>query len=200
MDRVIGGIEKKSRVLSDFEKKVVAYHEAGHAITGWFLKYADPLMKISIIPRGSAALGYAQYLPKETAISTATQLFDRICVLLGGRVSELITFGHLSTGASDDLQKVTQIAYSKVLCPACPPPPTRSGMWYRPSGIANREQTGSGVRSSGMLRLLSPPGPTPGTSHMPRGIPMKSSRVRTPVLVSWSCHSDFLVPSLSCSL
>ena len=114
MDRVIGGIEKRSRVLSDFEKKVVAYHEAGHAIVGWFLKYADPLMKISIIPRGSAALGYAQYLPKETAISTATQLLDRICVLLGGRVSELIHFGHLSTGASDDLQKVTQIAYSQV--------------------------------------------------------------------------------------
>uniref|UniRef100_A0A7S1ISB6 AAA+ ATPase domain-containing protein n=1 Tax=Eutreptiella gymnastica TaxID=73025 RepID=A0A7S1ISB6_9EUGL len=114
VDRVIGGIERRSRVLSPFEKKVVAYHEAGHAIVGWFLKYADPLMKISIIPRGSAALGYAQYLPKETSITTGPQLADRICVLLGGRVSELIHFGHLSTGASDDLQKVTQIAYSQI--------------------------------------------------------------------------------------
>jgi len=114
VDRVIGGIEKRSRVLSDFEKKVVAYHEAGHAIVGWFLKYADPLMKISVIPRGSAALGYAQYLPKETSISNSAHLADRLCVLLGGRVSELLNFGHLSTGAADDLQKVTQLAYSQV--------------------------------------------------------------------------------------
>ena len=114
IDRVIGGIEKRSRAMSDFEKRVVAYHEAGHAIVGWFLESCDPLMKISIVPRGSAALGYAQYLPSEMNMQTYNQLRDRMAMTLGGRASEWIHFSHLSTGAQDDLRKVTSMAYSAV--------------------------------------------------------------------------------------
>ncbi|KAJ9451600.1 ATP-dependent zinc metalloprotease FTSH 10 [Diplonema papillatum] len=114
IDRVIGGIEKRSRVMSEREKKAVAYHEAGHAVVGWFLEHCDPLMKISIVPRGSAALGYAQYLPSEKQMQTFQQLFDQICMTLGGRASELYHFNHLSTGAQDDLSKVTRLAYSSV--------------------------------------------------------------------------------------
>lgn len=114
IERVIAGLEKKSRILSPEEKKIVAYHEAGHAIAGWFLEHADPLLKVSIIPRGSAALGYAQYLPKDQYLYTKEQLLDRMCMTLGGRASELIFFGKLSTGARDDLSKVTQLAYSQI--------------------------------------------------------------------------------------
>ena len=115
IDRSIGGLERKSRPLSPFEKRVVAYHEAGHAVVGWFLKHADPLLKATIIPRSGGALGFAQYLPKEQFIYTFDALMDRMCTLLGGRVSEKIFFDHFSTGASDDLQKVTQLAYSQVM-------------------------------------------------------------------------------------
>uniref|UniRef100_A0A0K0EDF4 AAA domain-containing protein n=1 Tax=Strongyloides stercoralis TaxID=6248 RepID=A0A0K0EDF4_STRER len=114
IERVIAGMEKKSQVLQPEEKKTVAYHEAGHAVTGWFLQYADPLLKVSIIPRGKG-LGYAQYLPKEQYLYTKEQLMDRICVLLGGRVSEELFFGRITTGAQDDLQKVTQMAYSQIV-------------------------------------------------------------------------------------
>jgi AFG3 family protein len=114
IDRVLAGIEHRSRVLSDFEKRVVAHHEAGHAVAGWFLKRADPLMKVSIVPRGGSALGYAQYLPNESKSRTANEIFDSMCVTLGGRVAERIFFDHLSTGASDDLQKVCRMAYSHV--------------------------------------------------------------------------------------
>uniref|UniRef100_A0A0N4V7Q3 CARD domain-containing protein n=1 Tax=Enterobius vermicularis TaxID=51028 RepID=A0A0N4V7Q3_ENTVE len=114
IERVVAGMEKKSQVLQPEEKKTVAYHEAGHAITGWFLEHADPLLKVSIIPRGKG-LGYAQYLPKEQYLYTKEQLLDRICMMLGGRVSEEIFFGRITTGAQDDLQKVTQMAYSQVI-------------------------------------------------------------------------------------
>jgi AFG3 family protein len=114
IDRVLAGIEQRSRVLSDFEKNVVAHHEAGHAVAGWFLNRADPLMKVSIVPRGGKALGYAQYLPNENMQRSADDIIDSICVTLGGRVAEKIFFDHLSTGASDDLQKVTRMAYSHV--------------------------------------------------------------------------------------
>ncbi|KAI9476108.1 MAG: peptidase family M41-domain-containing protein [Benjaminiella poitrasii] len=114
IERVIAGLEKKSRVLSPEEKKTVAYHEAGHAVAGWFLKYADPLLKVSVIPRGSAALGYAQYLPKDQYLYSKSQLLDRMCMTLGGRVSEQIFFDSITTGAHDDLQKVTKIAYAQV--------------------------------------------------------------------------------------
>jgi AFG3 family protein len=114
IERVIAGLEKKSRVLSPEEKKTVAYHEAGHAIAGWYLKYADPLLKVSVIPRGSAALGYAQYLPKDQYLYSKKQLLDRMCVMLGGRISESMFFDSITTGAQDDLQKVTKLAYAQV--------------------------------------------------------------------------------------
>ncbi|WFC94805.1 Mitochondrial inner membrane m-AAA protease component [Malassezia brasiliensis] len=111
IERVIAGLERKSRVLSPEEKITVAYHEAGHAVCGWFLEYADPLLKVSIIPRGVGALGYAQYLPKERYLFSTEQLFDRMCMTLGGRVSEEIFFGRITTGAQDDLSKITRLAF-----------------------------------------------------------------------------------------
>jgi len=114
VDRVLAGIEKRAQVLSDFEKRVVSYHEAGHAVVGWFLERADPLMKVSIVPRGGKALGYAQYLPSENRVQTEKEMFDDICVLLGGRAAEMVFFQHLSTGAQDDLSKVCKISYSLV--------------------------------------------------------------------------------------
>ncbi|GAA5935301.1 hypothetical protein JCM3775_007265 [Rhodotorula graminis] len=98
------------RVLDKDEKKTVAYHEAGHAVCGWFLEWADPLLKVSIVPRGVGALGYAQYLPKERYLYTTEQLVDRMCMTLGGRVAEEIFFKRITTGAQDDLQKVTRMA------------------------------------------------------------------------------------------
>mgnify|MGYP001200181794 FL=1 len=114
IDRVIGGLEKKSKIISPEEKKIVAYHEAGHAITGWFLKYADPLVKVSIVPRGIAALGYAQYLPKEQYLYQTEQLLDDMCMALGGRAAEELVFGKISTGALSDLERITKMAYSMV--------------------------------------------------------------------------------------
>ncbi|KAI9295674.1 ATP-dependent metallopeptidase Hfl [Neoconidiobolus thromboides FSU 785] len=114
IERVIAGLEKKTKVLSPEEKKTVAYHEAGHAVSGWYLQHADPLLKVSIIPRGAGALGYAQYLPKDQYLFTREQLFDRMCMTLGGRVSEQIFFNTITTGAQDDLQKVTKLAYSQI--------------------------------------------------------------------------------------
>ncbi|XP_032645477.1 mitochondrial inner membrane m-AAA protease component AFG3L2 isoform X4 [Chelonoidis abingdonii] len=114
IERVIGGLEKKTQVLQPEEKKTVAYHEAGHAVAGWFLEHADPLLKVSIIPRGKG-LGYAQYLPREQYLYTKEQLLDRMCMTLGGRVSEQIFFRRITTGAQDDLKKVTQSAYAQIV-------------------------------------------------------------------------------------
>uniref|UniRef100_A0A3Q1LK47 AFG3 like matrix AAA peptidase subunit 2 n=1 Tax=Bos taurus TaxID=9913 RepID=A0A3Q1LK47_BOVIN len=114
IERVIGGLEKKTQVLQPEEKKTVAYHEAGHAVAGWYLEHADPLLKVSIIPRGKG-LGYAQYLPREQYLYTREQLLDRMCMTLGGRVSEEIFFGRITTGAQDDLRKVTQSAYAQIV-------------------------------------------------------------------------------------
>jgi len=114
IERVIGGLEKKSRVLSPREKKVVAYHEAGHAICGWYLEHADPLLKVSIVPRGSAALGYAQLQVKDQYLHTTEQIQDRVCMALGGRIAEKIIFDEITTGASDDLDKITQWTYGQV--------------------------------------------------------------------------------------
>jgi cell division protease FtsH len=114
IDRVIGGLEKKNKIISPEEKKIVAYHEAGHAIAGWFLEYADPLLKVSIVPRGVAALGYAQYLPKEQYLYRTEQLMDSMCMTLGGRVAEQIFFGKISTGAQNDLERITKLAYSMI--------------------------------------------------------------------------------------
>lgn len=114
IDRVIGGLEKKNKIISPEEKKIVAYHEAGHAIAGWFLENADPLVKVSIVPRGVAALGYAQYLPKEQYLYTYDQLMDTICMSLGGRAAEELVFSKVSTGAQNDLERITRMAYGMV--------------------------------------------------------------------------------------
>jgi cell division protease FtsH len=114
IDRVIGGLEKKTKIISPEEKKIVAYHEAGHAVAGWFLEHADPLVKVSIVPRGIAALGYAQYLPKEQFLYQTEQLIDEMCMTLGGRAAEEIIFGKISTGALSDLERITKMAYSMV--------------------------------------------------------------------------------------
>ncbi len=114
VDRAIGGLEKKNKLISPEEKKIIAYHEAGHAICGWFLEYAHPLLKVSIIPRGVAALGYAQYLPKEKYIERENEMLDRMCMTLGGRAAERIVFNEISTGAQNDLDQVTRVAYAMV--------------------------------------------------------------------------------------
>ncbi|XP_014239948.1 AFG3-like protein 2 [Cimex lectularius] len=114
IERVVAGMEKKSNVLQPEEKKTVAFHEAGHAVAGWFLQHAEPLLKVSIVPRGKG-LGYSQYLPKEQYLYSKEQLFDTMCVALGGRVAEEIFFDRITTGAQDDLKKVTKSAYAQVL-------------------------------------------------------------------------------------
>lgn len=112
-DRIIGGLES-NKIMSDQEKKIVAHHEAGHAIAGWFLEHADPLLKVTIIPRSSGALGFAQYLPKEVFLRSREQIMDLVCMALAGRASEQVFFGEVTTGASDDLRRVTQIVYSTI--------------------------------------------------------------------------------------
>ncbi|KAG6475722.1 hypothetical protein ZIOFF_064951 [Zingiber officinale] len=134
IDRIIGGLEKKnkisanavtstrevlslfdgSNVISKLERRTVAYHEAGHAVVGWFLEHAEPLLKVTIVPRGTAALGFAQYVPNENLLMTKEQLFDMTCMTLGGRASEEVLIGKISTGAQNDLEKVTKMTYAQV--------------------------------------------------------------------------------------
>jgi cell division protease FtsH len=115
IDRVIGGLEKKNKLISPDEKKVVAYHEAGHAVAGWFREFTDPVVKVSIVPRGMAALGYAQSLPEERYLYTKEALIDRMVMTMGGRVAEEIIFGRITTGAQNDLEKITKMAYAMVV-------------------------------------------------------------------------------------
>lgn len=128
-DRIIGGLEAR-KIMSPEEKKVVgkipldsrslisflslAYHEAGHAIAGWYMEHTDPLLKVTIVPRSSGALGFAQYLPKELFLRTKDQILDMVCMALAGRASEQVNFGKVTTGAADDLRRVTQIVYQMV--------------------------------------------------------------------------------------
>ncbi|XP_039359521.1 paraplegin isoform X2 [Mauremys reevesii] len=114
VERVIAGTAKKSKILSQEERRVVAFHESGHALVGWLLEHTEAVMKVSIAPRTNAALGFTQILPKDQYLFTKEQLFERMCMALGGRVSEAITFNKVTTGAEDDLRKVTKIAYSMV--------------------------------------------------------------------------------------
>lgn len=146
IERVVAGLEKKSRVLSPEEKETVAYHEAGHAVAGWFLEHADPLLKVSIIPRGSAALGYAQYLPKDQYLYTREQLLDRICMTLGGRVSEELFFKRITTGARDDLSKVTKLIYGQLVTYGMDPT----------LGPLSYDDVGSGSQGSGSGELYKP--------------------------------------------
>ena len=113
MDRIIGGMEKKSKIISPIEKKTIAYHEAGHATVSWMLQYASPLVKVTIVPRGKS-LGAAWYLPEERQLTTTQQLKDEMCAALGGRASEEIFFNKISTGALSDLEKVTKQAYAMI--------------------------------------------------------------------------------------
>lgn len=112
-DRVIGGLES-NKIMSAEEKSIVAHHEAGHAVAGWFLEHADPVLKVTIIPRSSGALGFAQYLPKEIYLRTQQQILDMISMALAGRAAEEVFFGRVTTGASDDLKRVTDIAYGMI--------------------------------------------------------------------------------------
>mmetsp|Transcript_18658 Transcript_18658/g.17987 ORF Transcript_18658/g.17987 Transcript_18658/m.17987 type:complete len:821 (+) Transcript_18658:210-2672(+) len=112
-ERIIGGLESK-KIMSPEERRVVAYHEAGHAIAGWNLEFADPLLKVTIVPRGNGALGFAQYLPKEIFLRTREQILDMVCMALAGRAAEQVNFGRVTTGAANDLQRVTQIVYQMV--------------------------------------------------------------------------------------
>jgi len=114
LDRVIGGLEKKNKIISPREKEIIAYHEAGHAICGWFLENASPLVKVTIVPRGIGTLGYAQYLPKEEYITRTEALLDRMTMTLGGRAAEKVVFDKISTGAQSDLDQVTKMAYSMI--------------------------------------------------------------------------------------
>lgn len=113
VDRIIGGLEKKSKIITPAEKKVIAYHEAGHATSSWLLEHASPLVKVTIVPRGKS-LGAAWYLPDERQITTPDQMLDEMCAALGGRAAEEIIFGEISTGALSDLEKVTKQAYAMV--------------------------------------------------------------------------------------
>ena len=113
IDRIVGGLERKNKIITDEEKRVIAYHEAGHATVSWILENASPLIKVTIIPRGKA-LGAAWYLPEERQITTREQLMDELAATLGGRVSEQLTFGEVSTGALNDLERVTKQAYAMV--------------------------------------------------------------------------------------
>uniref|UniRef100_A0A8B9GU30 Mitochondrial inner membrane m-AAA protease component paraplegin n=1 Tax=Astyanax mexicanus TaxID=7994 RepID=A0A8B9GU30_ASTMX len=114
VERVIAGSVKKSKILSKEEQRVVAFHESGHALVGWLLEHTEAVMKVSIAPRTNAALGFAQILPKDQYLFTKEQLFERMCMALGGRASEAITFNKVTTGAQDDLRKVTRVAYAMV--------------------------------------------------------------------------------------
>ena len=113
VDRIIGGLEKKNKIISAHEKKVIAYHEAGHAAISWLLEHTSPLIKVTIVPRGNS-LGAAWYLPEERQITTKEQIMDELCAALGGRAAEQITFGAISTGALSDLEKITKQAYASV--------------------------------------------------------------------------------------
>jgi cell division protease FtsH len=115
LDKVIGGLEKKNKIISPEEKQIIAYHEAGHAICGWFLEHAHPLVKVTIVPRGLAALGYAQYLPKEQYITRKEKLLDDMCMTLGGRAAESVVFDKISTGAQSDLDHITRLSYDMIV-------------------------------------------------------------------------------------
>jgi AFG3 family protein len=114
LDKVIGGLERKSKIIAPEEKNIIAFHEAGHAICGWYLEHAMPLLKVTIVPRGVGTLGYAQYLPKDEYITRTEALLDRMTMTMGGRAAESIVFDKISTGAQSDLDQVTRMAYAMV--------------------------------------------------------------------------------------
>ncbi|XP_037076769.1 paraplegin-like, partial [Pollicipes pollicipes] len=114
IERVVGGTEKRSQVMSPAERRVVAFHESGHALVGWLLEHTDALLKVTIVPRTNQALGFAQYTPSDQRLYTNDELFDRMCMALGGRCAEALVFDRVTTGAQNDLDKVTKMAYAQV--------------------------------------------------------------------------------------
>ncbi|KAF5269542.1 hypothetical protein FQA39_LY08731 [Lamprigera yunnana] len=114
VERLVGGTEKRSHSMSAHEKMVVAYHESGHALVGWMLEHTDAFLKVTIVPRTNLALGFAQYIPKDQKLYTKEELFERMCMALGGRVAESLTFNKITTGAQNDLEKVTRMAYAQI--------------------------------------------------------------------------------------
>lgn len=111
---ILGGTEKRSHALSPTERRVIAFHESGHALVGWLLPNSDVLLKVTIVPRTSLALGFAQYTPSEQKLFSKEELFDKMCMALGGRAAENLIFNRITTGAQNDLEKVTKIAYAQV--------------------------------------------------------------------------------------
>lgn len=111
---IAGGTEKRSHALSPIERKTIAYHESGHALVGWLLPNSDILLKVTIVPRTSLALGFAQYTPSEQHLHTKEELMDKMCMALGGRAAENLVFNRITTGAQNDLEKVTKMAYAQV--------------------------------------------------------------------------------------
>lgn len=114
IDRVVGGIEKKNRVITGDERRKIAYHEAGHALLSWLQQHTDPVIKVSIVPRGSSALGHTQVMPIDNKLHTREMLFERMVAMLGGRAAEQVIFNTITTGAQDDIRKVTDIAYNQI--------------------------------------------------------------------------------------
>lgn len=114
VERLVGGTEKRSHALSLVERRVIAFHESGHALVGWLLPNSDVLLKVTIVPRTSLALGFAQYTPAEQKLFSKEQLFDKMCMALGGRVAENLIFNRITTGAQNDLEKVTKMAYAQI--------------------------------------------------------------------------------------
>ena len=139
VDRVIGGLEKKNKIITADEKKAIAYHEAGHATVSWLVEHASPLVKVTIVPRGRS-LGAAWYLPEERHLTTAEQMYDEICAALGGRAAEDVMYGKVSTGALSDLEKVTKQAYAMV---------TMYGLNERVGNVSYYDSTGQGEYTFG---------------------------------------------------
>ncbi|XP_044269257.1 paraplegin [Tribolium madens] len=114
VERLVGGTEKRNHAMSPDEKRIVAYHESGHALVGWMLEHTDALLKVTIVPRTNLALGFAQYIPRDQKLYTKEELFERMCMTLGGRVAESLIFNRITTGAQNDLEKVTKMAYAQI--------------------------------------------------------------------------------------
>lgn len=158
VDRVIGGLEKKNKVISVEERRTVAYHEAGHAVAAWFLEHTEPLLKVSIVPRGSAALGFAQYLPSENLLQTAAQMEDMRAMALGGRAAEAVLLGRVSTGAQNDLERVTRQAYAQVTIYGMGGPGgDGGGALTDADGLGGWAGSGGGSSASSAVGLLSFP-------------------------------------------
>jgi AFG3 family protein len=157
VDRVIGGLEKKNKVISAEERRTVAFHEAGHAVAAWFLEHAEPLLKVSIVPRGSAALGFAQYLPSENLLQTAAQMEDMRAMALGGRAAEAVLLGKVSTGAQNDLERVTRQAYAQVAVYGMGGPGGDGGGALGEGGLDAHASTPASASAVGLLSF--PPEP-----------------------------------------